>query len=150
MSLSEAKAVELEKELASIKEELATQKAFYESQLQFLRAAHLNQIEALRKEVDNNYNEGLKHFYRCIMVVLERQYPNLKMDELAVGVTECINEQVAKEDVEKGDPAVTCEAIPPITASKATTPLGATGETPLSPSTNDDSLRADPPLNPPF
>lgn len=71
------------------------------------------------------------------------------MDELAVGVTKCINEQVAKGDVEKRDLAVTGKAIPPITASKATTPLGATGKTPISPPTNDNSLRADPPLDPP-
>ena len=83
------------------------------------------------------------------MVVLERQYPNLKMVELVVGVTKCINEQVAKEDVEQRDPAVTNKAIPHITVSKATTPLVATGKTPLSPPTNDNSLRADPPLDPP-
>lgn len=93
MSLSKAKAVKLEKEMANVNEELETQKASYKSQLEFFRAAHQDHITTLEKEVDDNYNEGLRHSYRCIMLVLKRQYPDLKMDELAAGVTKYMNEQ---------------------------------------------------------
>lgn len=40
MSLSEAKAIDHERGMTVIKEELTTLKAFYKSQLEFFRAAH--------------------------------------------------------------------------------------------------------------
>lgn len=70
------------------------------------------------------------HSYRYIMAILEKQHPDLKMDELAVGVTKYTNEQAAKEDKEEKDPA-------------------AAGETTISP-TEDNSSRADPPLDPQY
>lgn len=93
MSLSKAKAVKLEKEMANVNEELETQKASYKSQLEFFQAAHQGHIITMEKEVDDNFNEGLRHSYRCIMLVLERQNPDLKMDEPAAGVTKYMNEQ---------------------------------------------------------
>lgn len=102
---------------------METQKASYKSQLESLRASHQTQIENLEKEVDDNYNEGLKHFYRCIMAVLERQHPDLKMDELAASVTDYINEEAAKEDKEEIRPNATEKAtslplLPPLMLSK--------------------------------
>lgn len=58
MSLFEARVTELEKELANIKKELATQKASYESLLEYLQVTHQDQINALEKKVYDNYNEG--------------------------------------------------------------------------------------------
>lgn len=72
------------------------------------------------------------------MVVLERQHPDLKMDEVAIGVTEYMNEEAAKEGGEDKGPNATEEATSPpppalIDVAKASTPLGATGETPPAP-----------------
>lgn len=60
----------------------------------------MNQVEALEKEIDYNYNEGLGHFYRCIIAVLERQHLGLKVDEMAAGIIEYMSEQEAKRDEE--------------------------------------------------
>lgn len=43
------------------------------------------------------------------MAILEKQHPDLKMDELAVGVTKYTNEQAAKEDTEEKDPTAAGE-----------------------------------------
>lgn len=67
---------------------------------------HKNQIEAQEKEIDDNYNEGLGHSYRYIMAIIEKKHPNLKIDELAVDVTEYINEQAAKEGEKEREPTV--------------------------------------------
>ncbi|KAK9214230.1 hypothetical protein WN944_006218 [Citrus x changshan-huyou] len=39
------------------------------------------QVKVLEKEIDDNYNAGLKLSYKCIMAVLKKQHPKLKMDE---------------------------------------------------------------------
>lgn len=81
----------------------------------------------MEKEVDNQYDEALRHSYRCIKAVLERQHPDSKMDELATGVTEYINEEAAQEGEEEPEPNATNEAtFPPRSAptdvTKANTP----------------------------
>ena len=117
---------------------METQKASYESQLESLRASHQTQIENLEKMVDDNYSEGLRHSYQCIMAVLERQHPNLKMDELTTSVIDYINEKEAKEDREEirlnGTEKTTSAPPPaPIDVVEASTLLGTISETPHTP-----------------
>ncbi|KAL9454210.1 hypothetical protein AB3S75_009745 [Citrus x aurantiifolia] len=126
-SLAQAKVFTLEEELNKVKEDLQTQKATYEAQLESLSASHQTQVENLEKEADNPYDQGLRHSYRCIMAVLGKQHPDLKMDELAVGVAEYMDEEVAKEGGEKLEPNATEEATsPPLAAlsdvAEASTP----------------------------
>lgn len=66
------KAITLEDELSKVKEDLEAHKATYESQLESIRASHQAQIEHLEGEVDNQYDEGIRHAYQCIMVVLKK------------------------------------------------------------------------------
>ncbi|XP_015380621.1 uncharacterized protein LOC107174338 [Citrus sinensis] len=103
-SLAQAKAITLEKELTKVKGDLQRQKVLYEVQL-----------------------ESLKDSY---------QHPDLKTDELAAGVAQYMDEEAAKEDVEKLEPSATEEGTFPPRAvladvAEASTPPGATGETPL-------------------
>ncbi|KAH9671688.1 Cactin [Citrus sinensis] len=86
-SFAQAKAITLEEELTKVKEDLQRQKAMYEAQLESLCDSHRAQVENLEKEADNQYDQGLRHSYRCIMAVLRKQHPELKMDDLAAGVT---------------------------------------------------------------
>ena len=67
-SLAQAKAIILEEELNKVKEDLQTQKD--EAQLESLNASHQTQVKNLEKEADNQYDQGLRHSYRCIMAVL--------------------------------------------------------------------------------
>ena len=58
------------------------------------------------------------------------------MDELAAGVAQYMDEEAAKEDVEELEPNATEEGTSPPRAvpadvAEASTPPGATGETPL-------------------
>ncbi|XP_052291876.1 uncharacterized protein LOC127900711 [Citrus sinensis] len=76
-----AKAITLEEELSKDKEDLEAQRVSYETRLESLHASHQTQIENLEKEVDNQYDEGLRYSYQCIMVVLRKQHPGWKMDE---------------------------------------------------------------------
>ncbi|XP_024042910.1 uncharacterized protein LOC112099700 [Citrus clementina] len=76
-----AKAITLEEELSKDKEDLEAQRVSYETLLESLHASHQTQIENLEKEVDNQYDEGLRYSYQCIMAVLRKQHPGLKMDE---------------------------------------------------------------------
>ncbi|XP_024042891.1 uncharacterized protein LOC112099689 [Citrus clementina] len=69
-SLAQAKAIILEGELTKVKEDLQRQKVMYEAQLESLRNSHRAQVENLEKEADNQYDQGLRHSYRCIMAVL--------------------------------------------------------------------------------
>ena len=69
-SLAQAKAITLEEELTNVKEDLQRQKVMYEAQLDSLRDSHQVQVENLEKEVDNQYDQGLRHSYRCIMAIL--------------------------------------------------------------------------------
>ena len=87
-SLTQANAITLEEKLNKVKDDLHTQKVTYEAQLESLRASHQTQVENLKKEADNQYDQGLRHSYRCIMAILGKQHPDLKMDELAAGVAE--------------------------------------------------------------
>lgn len=112
-SLAEAKAITLEEELNKVQEDLQAQKATYEAQLESLRTSHETQIENLEKEADNQYEERLRHSYRCIIAVLEKQHPDLKMDELAAGVAEYMDEEAAKESGEGLEPGAT-EGQPPL------------------------------------
>ncbi|XP_052290948.1 uncharacterized protein LOC127900342 [Citrus sinensis] len=105
-SLAQAKAITLEEELTKVKEDLQRQKAMYEAQLESLRDSHRAQIENLEKEADNQYDQGLRHSYRCIMAVLGKQHPDLKMDDLAAGVAQHMDEEAAKEDAEGVDAIV--------------------------------------------
>ncbi|GAY62863.1 hypothetical protein CUMW_221160 [Citrus unshiu] len=73
----------LEEELTKVKEDLQRQKAMYEAQLESLRDSHRVRVENLEKEADNQYDQGLRHSYRCIMAVLGKQHPDLKIDDLA-------------------------------------------------------------------
>ena len=132
----QAKAITLEEELNKVKEDLQTQKATYEAQLESLSASHQTQVEKMEKEADNQYDQGLWLSYRCIMVVLGKQHPNLKMDELAAGVAEYMDEKVAKEDGRELEPNASEETTsPPFTAltdvADASIPPSTTSETPL-------------------
>ncbi|XP_024042995.1 uncharacterized protein LOC112099754 [Citrus clementina] len=136
-SLAQAKAITLEKELNKVKEDLQKQKATYETQLESLKDSHQVQVENLEKEADNKYDQGLRYSYRCIMAVLGKQHPDMKMDELAVGVAQYRDDEAAKEDVEVLEPNATEEGTSPPRAvpadvAEASTPSGATGETPCS------------------
>ena len=146
-SLTQAKAIILEEELSKVKEDLETEMVFYETQLESLRTSYQTQVKNLEKEVDNQYDEGLRHSYRCIMAVLEKQHPDLKMDELVVGVIEYLKEEVGKESEEEPKPNATNEAISPlrptsIDAPEASTHPGTTGETPPAPQANHSSKAA--------
>ncbi|KAL9422387.1 hypothetical protein AB3S75_034623 [Citrus x aurantiifolia] len=136
-SLEQAKAITLEEELNKVKEDLQTQKATYKAQLESISASHQTQVENLEKETDNQYDQGLRLSYRCIMIVLGKQHPNLKMNELAADVAEYIDEEVAKEDGRELEPNASEEATSPPHAAlanvvEASTPPGATGETSCS------------------
>ncbi|KAL9444034.1 hypothetical protein AB3S75_017251 [Citrus x aurantiifolia] len=137
-SLAQAKAITLEDELTKVKEDLQRQKAMYEAQLESLRDSHRVQVENLEKEADNQYDQGLRHSYRCIMAVLGKQHPDIKMDDLAAGVAQHMDEEAAKEDAEGVEPIVVEEenspprAIP-VDVGEASTPPDATGDTPPAP-----------------
>ena len=135
-SLAQAKAITLEEELAKVKEDLQRQKAMYEAQLESLRDSHRAQVENLEGEADNQYDQGLRHSYRCIMAVLGKQHPDLKMDDLAAGVAQHMDEEAAKEGAEEVEPIVIEEDNSPPHAApadggEASTPPDATGDTPL-------------------
>ncbi|KAL9422548.1 hypothetical protein AB3S75_034761 [Citrus x aurantiifolia] len=137
-SLAQAKAITLEEELTRVKEDLQSQKAMYEAQLESLLDSHRTQVENLEKEADNQYDQGLRHSYRCIMAVLGKQHPDLKMDDLAAGVAQHMDEEAAKEDAEGVEPIVIEEEISPPRAvpadvGEASTPPDATGDTPPAP-----------------
>ncbi|KAL9448158.1 hypothetical protein AB3S75_015600 [Citrus x aurantiifolia] len=152
-SLAQAKAITLEEELARVKEDLQRQKAMYEAQLESLRDSHRVQVENLAKEADNQYDQGLRHSYRCIMAVLGKQHPDLKMDDLAAGVAQHMDEEAAKEDAEGVEPIVIEEENSPPRAvpadvGEASTPPDATGDTPPAPEEvqpADDAQLTDPP-----
>ena len=137
-SLAQAKAITLEEELIKVREDLQRQKAMYEAQLESLRDSHRAQVENLEREADNQYDQGLRHSYRCIMAVLGKQHPDLKMDDLAAGVAQHMDEEAAKEDAEGVEPIVIEEENSPphavlTDAGEASTPLDATGDTPPAP-----------------
>ncbi|GAY65894.1 hypothetical protein CUMW_244540 [Citrus unshiu] len=103
--VAEKKAGELN-ELTKVKEDLQRQKAMYEAQFESLCNSHRAQVENLEREADNQYDQGLRHSYRCIMVVLGKEHPDLKMDDLAAGVAQHMDEEAAKEDAEGVKPIV--------------------------------------------
>ncbi|XP_024039638.1 uncharacterized protein LOC112098220 [Citrus clementina] len=134
-SLAQAKAITLEEEFTKVKEDLQRQKAMYEAQLESLRDSHRAQVENLEREADNQYDQGLRHSYRCIMAVLGKQHPDLKMDDLAAGVARHMDEEAAKEDAEGVEPIVIEEENSPprgvpAEVGEASTPPDATGDTP--------------------
>ncbi|GAY59019.1 hypothetical protein CUMW_191360 [Citrus unshiu] len=131
--VAEKKAGELN-ELTKVKEDLQRQRAMYEAQLESLRDSHRAQVENLEREADNQYDQGLRHSYRCIMAVLRKQHPDLKMDDLAAGVAQHMDEEAAKEDAEGVEPIVIAEENSPprvVTADvgEASTPPDATRDT---------------------
>ncbi|XP_052290940.1 uncharacterized protein LOC127900338 [Citrus sinensis] len=144
-SLAQAKAITLEEELTKVKEDLQRQMAMYAAQLESLRDSHRAQVENLEREVenlerevDNQYDQGLRHSYRCIMAVLGKRHPDLKMDDLAAGVAQHMDEEAAKEDAEGLEPIVIEEGNSPPRAvpadvGEASTPPDATGDTPPAP-----------------
>ncbi|XP_052290075.1 uncharacterized protein LOC127899954 [Citrus sinensis] len=137
-SLAQAKAITLEEEFTKVKEDLQRQKAMYEAQLESLRDSHRAQVENLEREADNQYDQGLRHSYRCIMAVLGKQHPDLKMDDLAAGVARHMDEEAAKEDAEGVEPIVIEEENSPprgvpAEVGEASTPPDATGDTPPAP-----------------
>ncbi|XP_024039636.1 uncharacterized protein LOC112098218 [Citrus clementina] len=137
-SLAQAKAITLEEELTKVKEDLQGQRAMYEAQLESLRDSHRAHVENLEREADNQYDQGLRHSYRCIMAVLGKQHPDLKMDDLAAGVAQHMDEEAAKEDAEGLEPIVIEEGNSPPRAvpadvGEASTPPDATGDTPPAP-----------------
>ncbi|KAL9422329.1 hypothetical protein AB3S75_034574 [Citrus x aurantiifolia] len=71
------------------------------------------------------------------MAVLGKQHPDLNMDDLAAGVAQHMDEEVAKEDVEEVEPIVVEEDNSPPRAvpadvGEASTPPDATGDTPCT------------------
>ncbi|XP_052295796.1 uncharacterized protein LOC127901830 [Citrus sinensis] len=76
-SLAQAKAITLEEELTKVKEDLQRQKAMYEAQFESLCNSHRAQ-----------------------------EHPDLKMDDLAAGVAQHMDEEAAKEDAEGVKPIV--------------------------------------------
>ncbi|XP_024035552.1 uncharacterized protein LOC112096359 [Citrus clementina] len=137
-SLAQAKAITLEEELTKVKEDLQGQRAMYEARLESLRDSHRAHVENLEREADNQYDQGLRHSYRCIMAVLGKQHPDLKMDDLAAGVAQHMDEEAAKEDAEGVEPIVIEEGDSPPRAvpadvGEASAPLDATGDTPPAP-----------------
>ncbi|GAY51186.1 hypothetical protein CUMW_132350 [Citrus unshiu] len=133
--VAEKKAGELN-ELTKVQEDLKRQKAMYEAQLESLRDSHRAHVENLEREADNQYDQGLRHSYRCIMAVLGKQHHDLKMDDLAAGVAQHMDEEAAKEDAEGVEPIVIEEGDSPPRAvpadvGEASTPPDATGDTPL-------------------
>lgn len=124
--------------MSKAKDDSEIQKASHESQLELFRTSHKTQIETLERKVDENYNERLRHSYRCIIAVLGRQHPDLKMDELAAGVTRYMNKEATKKGGEEIGLNIIEEATSPyllalINVAEASIPLGATGETLPSP-----------------
>ncbi|KAL9409334.1 hypothetical protein AB3S75_047677 [Citrus x aurantiifolia] len=72
------------------------------------------------------------------MAVLGKQHPDIKMDELAAGVAQHMDEKAAKEDIEEVEPNATEErASPPraipVDVAEASTPHGAMDDTPTAP-----------------
>ncbi|XP_052291696.1 uncharacterized protein LOC127900582 [Citrus sinensis] len=137
-SLAQAKAITLEEEFTKVTEDLQRQKAMYEAQLESLRDSHRAQVKNLEREADNQYDQGLRHSYRCIMAVLGKQHPDLKMDDLAAGVARHMDEEAAKEDAEGVEPIVIEEENSPprgvpAEVGEASTPPDATGDTPSAP-----------------
>ncbi|XP_052291945.1 uncharacterized protein LOC127900770 [Citrus sinensis] len=131
-SLAQAKTITLEEELNKVKEDLRRQKAMYEAQLESLRNSHRAQVENLEREANNQYDQGLRHSYRCIMAVLGKQHPDLKMDDLAAGVAQHMDEEAAMEDAEGVEPImIEGESSPPravpVDAGEASTPADAGG-----------------------
>ena len=76
-SLVQAKSITLEQELNKVKENLQRQKATYKAQLESLKNFHQIQVKNLKNGADNQYDQGLRHSYRCIMAVLGKQHPDL-------------------------------------------------------------------------
>lgn len=81
------------------------------------------------------------------MAVLEKQHPDLKMDELAVGVIEYLKKEAGKEGGEEPEPNTTNEAISPprltpIDAPEASTHPGTTSETLPAPQANHSAKAA--------
>ena len=105
-SLTQVKAITLEEEPTKVMEDLQRQKAMYEVQLKSLCDSHRVQVENLEKEADNQYDQGLRHTYRCIMAVLGKQHPDMKIDDLVAGVAQHMDEEAAKEDAEGMEPIV--------------------------------------------
>ena len=69
------------------------------------------------------------------MAVLGKQHSNLKMDELAAGVGQYMDDEATKEDIEKLEPNATEKGTYSPRAAltyvaEVSIPLGATGETP--------------------
>ncbi|XP_052300142.1 uncharacterized protein LOC127903695 [Citrus sinensis] len=106
-------AITFEEELTKVKEDLQRQKVMYEAQLESLRDSYRAQVENLKKDADNQYDQRLRHSYRCIMAVLGKQHPDLKMGDLAAGVAQHVDEEAAKEDVEEVEPIVVEEENSP-------------------------------------
>ncbi|KAL9431623.1 hypothetical protein AB3S75_026757 [Citrus x aurantiifolia] len=75
------------------------------------------------------------------MAVLGKQHPDLKMEDLAAGVAQHMDEEAAKEDAKGVEPIVLEEENSPPRAipadvgdvSEASTPPNATGDTPPAP-----------------
>ena len=60
-SLTQAKAITLKEELTKVKEDLQRQKVMYEAQIDSLCDFHRVQVENLKKEAENQYDQGLQH-----------------------------------------------------------------------------------------
>ncbi|XP_024043023.1 uncharacterized protein LOC112099783 [Citrus clementina] len=151
--LAQAKAITPEEKLTKVKEDLQRQKVMYEAQLESLCDSHRVQVKNLEKEADNQYDQGLQHSYHCIMAVLGKQHPDLKMDDLAAGVAQHMDEEAAKEDIEEVEPIMVEEknspprAIPADVGEASTRP-DATGDTLLAPEVDQPTKAArltDPP-----
>ncbi|KAL9459406.1 hypothetical protein AB3S75_002747 [Citrus x aurantiifolia] len=87
------------------------------------------------------------------MAVLGKQHPDLKMDDLAAGIAQHMDEEAANEDAEGVEPIVIEEENSPPRAvpadvGEASTPPDATGDTPPAPKEvqpADDAQLTDPP-----
>lgn len=96
---SKSKALQLERELSSIKDELintkkvlVTQKYAFEQHLEAQTSRQQGRISTLEKLNINKYNSRLTYCYDCIMYVLKTKNPELNMDKLEADVTIYMNE----------------------------------------------------------
>lgn len=99
-----------------MRRELASQKSFFEHQMESVQSQVTNlqgQVETLQKEAVDGYNSGLEFCYKCIMTVLGRQYPDLKMDRLEAGVIEYMQEQDGNGDEGWDKPPQTTATVTP-------------------------------------
>lgn len=74
-----------------------------ESQLQEKINKLNNQIDALKKEVDGNYNSGVEYCYDYIIAARKMSHPELNMDDLVEAINEYIKEKEGKRKLAQAE-----------------------------------------------